>query len=144
MRLKDLVKDRVRRVIRKQPCKACPCMTYWNGHAFLCVGCDHEMFEPCLDCQSMLGWCQCAGDVEQPEPLPRLGRTATVRSYLEAHYKLEEPFKVRDVAHALSEQLTYNQVSNSIRCMRERGEIIRFGIYKNGYYVRNSDFELLH
>ena len=39
----------------------CPSTTYLSHAGRFCVICDHEMFEPCRGCGSLLGWCQCGG-----------------------------------------------------------------------------------
>ena len=51
-----------RRVIAlpKCRCEDCGATCYHDrDQIFRCVVCDHELFETCLDCGQLVGWCEC-------------------------------------------------------------------------------------
>ena len=53
-------------------CEDCGATAYEDPKAvFRCVVCDHELFETCLDCGHLVGWCECP---PPPEPPAKGGR----------------------------------------------------------------------
>ena len=50
----------------KRRCEDCGATAYQDPKAiYRCVVCDHQLFETCLDCGHLDGWCECA-----PPPAP--------------------------------------------------------------------------
>jgi len=53
----------------KMRCEECGATAYQDpDEIFRCVVCDHQLFETCLDCGQLVGWCECE---------PAQGQTAT-------------------------------------------------------------------
>ena len=44
----------------KRRCEDCGATSYLDpDKTYRCVVCDHEMYEVCLDCGHLTGWCLC-------------------------------------------------------------------------------------
>jgi hypothetical protein len=44
----------------KTRCPSCGATSYKDPEGlFRCVVCNHDMFEVCLDCGHLTGWCEC-------------------------------------------------------------------------------------
>ena len=52
----------------KERCEDCGATAYEDPDGvFRCVVCDHELFEICLDCGHLFGWCECPPPPEDPQ-----------------------------------------------------------------------------
>ena len=61
--------------LSKRRCEDCGATAYSDrGEVFRCVVCDHELYETCLDCDHLVGWCECP---PKPEPKTLPPRRAT-------------------------------------------------------------------
>jgi len=59
----------------KRRCEDCGATAYSDpGEVFRCVVCDHELYETCLDCGHLVGWCECP---PKPVKKTRAKRRAT-------------------------------------------------------------------
>ncbi|MFQ5845415.1 MAG: hypothetical protein ACE5JG_10565 [Planctomycetota bacterium] len=53
----------------KTRCEGCGATAYQDPReVYRCVVCDHELFELCLDCGHLVGWCECPPAGEPPAP----------------------------------------------------------------------------
>jgi hypothetical protein len=54
-------------------CESCGATAYEDPKTvFRCVVCDHELYEICLDCGHLRGWCECP----PPPPIKKTARRA--------------------------------------------------------------------
>lgn len=91
-------------LLRSPPAKAkcgrdgCPSTTYDNGDHFLCVCCDDEMFEPCIRCSNLKGWCTCDGADRSPVKIEEKAKSVKVKM-LEVLLKRDpKPVRTREFA----------------------------------------------
>lgn len=64
----------------------CQSTTYWSDRQdrYLCVVCDHELFEPCYECLNLAGWCSCGVAISPvPENTPIPSSRVSILRYLE-------------------------------------------------------------
>jgi len=53
----------------KERCEDCGATGYEDPKGVMrCVVCDHQLFEVCLDCGHLVGWCECP---PPPEPVKK-------------------------------------------------------------------------
>lgn len=128
----------------KGPCPSgdCPSTTYYSPkyESYLCVICDHEEFEACVDCSELRGWCGCpsAGSAGTAHPLKRTEykKNFTVktreRTTLELVYAAigTEEMKNKDVHEAVPR--SSDAINSALRRLVEEKKIVRprRGVYR--------------
>lgn len=61
-------------------CPSCGATSYKDPEGlFRCVVCNHDMFEICLDCGHLTGWCECPPAAAVAVKTARRGRTAKAK-----------------------------------------------------------------
>lgn len=115
----------------KQKCSldGCPSVAYWNGIAHLCVICDDEQFELCLDCERLRGWCTCEGREEHVPEQPVVD-APTHERVVDVLVEAGGPVRPLDLHRRIPRGSA--QVNAALKQLLEQGMIHKV---KHGYYA---------